>query len=150
MKKLLSMLVVFCVVSSIHAQKQAKDFVINPVMYEQFTQAQIDHYLQTDLAELIRLNYKMTNYAGVSSKMVGGEYQVLGYPEQYAHDGVRVDEEEIIEKGYLNPFLYNFPQDEYKINVFPLHIEGYYVIVMPKVLYEPRVNAQLNEYGLQK
>lgn len=147
MKKTFMLLVAFCFATGIYAQQSIKDLVINPLMYEQFGQTQIEKYMQTDPAELIRLNYKMANYACVAGKMIDGDYQILGSPDQYANPGVQVDEEEIIRNGYLNPFQYQFPQDDYKCNVFPLHHNGYYVFVLPKNIYDERVNAQLHRFG---
>ena len=147
MKKFLLLAMVFCFISGIYAQKTAEDLVVFPEMYEHFGQAQIDQYMQTDLAELIRLNYKMANYAGVAAKLADGDIQTLGNPEAYAKKGVVTDEDAIIAKGWINPFLYDFPQDEYKTNIFPLHHSGYYIIVAPKSEYDAHLNAQLRQFG---
>lgn len=146
MKKTVLLIVAFCFTVGAFAQKQPKDLVINPMLYEQFGKAQIDQYLQNNFAELFRLNFKMTNYALVTSKMMGENYQLLGFPEQYANKGVTTNENDIIEKGWINPFLYSFPQDDRKFNIFPLHQSGYYIIVAPKYEYDEKVNTQLGQF----
>ena len=148
MKKLLLFLILItCIVGS-YAQKSADDLVLHPQIIAQFGQSQINQYKQNNLAELIRLNYKMGNYACVVAKMVDGNYQMLKSPDQYANKGVVTNEEEIIKTGFINPFLYSFPQDDYRTNVFPMHQVGYYIIVAPKYMYEEKVNAQLQQFGL--
>lgn len=138
---------VICFVSNIYAQKKIDDLYIAPEMYEHFGRETIDRYRQTDPAQLARLNYKMINYAMVSSKLPDGDCQMLDNPEAYAKEGVTTDEDAIIGKGWINPFLYDFPQDEYKTNVFPLHHTGFYVFVIAGRDYEARSGAFLRQYG---
>jgi len=148
MKKIILLLAsIFCILGS-YAQKTANDIVIAPQTYQQFGQSTIDQYKQNNLAELIRINYKMLNYACVTAKLTDENYQILGTVEQYANKGVVTNEDEIIKTGFINPFLYSFPQDNYKVNVFSLHHSGYYIFVIPKYVYDERVQAQLRQYGL--
>jgi len=148
MKKIILFVILSICLSGVYAQKSANDLVLHPQMVAQFGQGQINQYKQSNLAELIRLNYKMGNYACVVAKMVDGNYQMLKSPEQYANKGVVTNEDEIIKTGFINPFLYSFPQDDYRTNIFPLHHSGYYIIVAPKFMYEEKVNAQLQQFGL--
>ena len=57
------------------------------------------------------------------------------------------NEDELIKKGYVNPFKWNLPQDTYRYNLFKLRNSEYYVVVMPKVTWEERLNAHLHQYG---
>ena len=91
------------------------------------------------------LNYKMTNFAKVAGKSVEGA-NVLGYIEQYAKSGVRVNEAEMIRTGAINPFDYDLPQDDTKVNAIRLHTPGYYVLVLPKFRYEEEERANLQQY----
>ena len=147
MKKIFALLTVICCVLSGFAQRSMSDYVVSPAMYQQFSQAEVEQYRQTNPAELMRLNYKMNNYALVVAKLFEDNYQNMGFIEQYAQKGVTPNEDEILKNGYLNPFQFDFPQDEYKYNVFQLHHNGYYVVVMPKYLYNERLAAHMAQYG---
>ena len=148
MKKIILFVASFLCIIGSYAQKSADDLVVAPQMYETFGKSTIAQYQQTNLAELIRLNYKMLNYACVVAKLTDENYQMLGNVSQYANKGVVTNEEEIIKTGFINPFLYSFPQDDYKVNFFPLQHKGYYIMVIPKYLFDARVQAQLQQYGL--
>lgn len=145
MKKIFISAVILCLMMTGFAQQQVSDFVLNVRMHEQFSQSEIDHYYHNDFAELFRLNYKMTNYATVTTKLESN-HQVLGPIEKYAKKGVTIDEDYIVATGFINPFNFDFPQDENKVNVFTLHHSGYYVVVLPKGLYNERMEAQLHQY----
>lgn len=147
MKKLTIFLVALtcCIVS--YAQRSVQEFAVSERMYEQFSKTEIEQMRQNDFAQLFKLNFKMNNYAMVSAKLSDENYKIMGPVQQYAKAGVVTNEEQIIRDGYLNPFLYDFPQDDFRVNVFTFSKEGYYVLVIPKIWYDERVKAQLNEYG---
>lgn len=130
-----------------YAQRSVQDFVVNERMYTQFSKTEIEQMRQNDFVQLFKLNYKMNNYAMVSAKLTDENYKIMGSVQQYAKEGVVTNEEQIIRDGYLNPFLYDFPQDDFRVNVFTFSKDGYYVLVIPKVWYNEREKAQLNEYG---
>lgn len=141
--------VMFCFILGLvltgFCQKQKSEFVLNDRMYQVFTQAEIDQMYANDFAKLFCLNYKMTNFAKVAGKSVEGA-NVLGYIEQYAKTGVRVNEAEMIRTGAINPFDYDLPQDDTKVNAIRLHTPGYYVLVLPKFRYEEEERANLQQY----
>lgn len=147
MKKLTIFLVAITCCIACYAQRSVQEFVVNERMYEQFSKTEIEQMRQNDFAQLFKLNFKMNNYAMVSAKLSDENYKIMGSVQQYAKEGVVTNEEQIIRDGYLNPFLYDFPQDDFRVNVFTFSKEGYYVLVIPKIWYNERVNAQLNEYG---
>lgn len=147
MKKIFTLLMAFCCVLCCFAQRSMSEYVVSPAMYQQFSQAEVEQYRQSNPAELLRLNYKMNNYAVVVAKLFEDNYQMMGFIEKYAQQGTTPNEDEIVNKGYLNPFQYNFPQDDYKYNVFQLHRSGFYVVVMPKYLYNERLAAHMAQFG---
>ncbi|MCQ2283602.1 MAG: hypothetical protein MJZ57_01730 [Bacteroidales bacterium] len=145
MKKFILSLMAICCVVVGYSQKRTSDFELNPKMYEQFTQAEINQMMQTDFAQLFKLNYKMTNYALMTTKLPDSNYQMLGGVQKYANPGVVTNESEIASTGFINPFLYSLPQDAYRVNVFTLS-NGCYIMVLPKNTYEEREQAQLSQY----
>lgn len=146
MKKiLLTISVIFCVLASF-AQYQKSDLVLNQNLYKHYSNAEIEQMYQQDFAQLFRLNFKMNSFAMFAKKHPGGNTQNMGYLEKYAKPGVKVDEEEIIRTGWVDPLDFNLPQDEYRINLFTLHKEGYYIFVASRQDYNRVVEAQLNEY----
>ena len=145
MKKIyLLLVVVLCFVGS-YAQTPKSRFVLATRMTEQFSQSEIDRMYQNDFAQLFRLNYKMLNYALITTKLDGMNCQKMNSVDMYAKSGVVVDEKDMIENG-VNPFQFDFPQDEYRYNVFPMHTAGFYVVVLPKVLYDERMEALLSTF----
>lgn len=128
------------------AQSQKSDLVLHPNLSKHFTTAEIEQMYQQDFAQLFRLNFKMNNFAMFAAKEPGGNTQDMGFLEKYAKPGVKVDEDEIIRTGRIDPFDYDLPQDEYRINVFQLHRKGFCIFVASKSDYERVVEAQLNQF----
>lgn len=144
--------VLFCLLISLvmtgfsQVSKLSKsEFVMNDRMHEVFSQSQLDDMYNNDFDVLFRLNYKMNNFARLSTKGVEGANE-MGFIDQYAKKGVSVNEGKIVREGALNPFDFDFPQDEIKYNVFKLHTNGYYVIVPPKARFEADVEANLQQF----
>lgn len=131
------------------AQRQipVSEYVVSPALYDLMTPEQAAQALQDNPSDLIRKNYTINNFALVTSKLWDGNFQQMGMLEQYLPKGTTYVEEEIIEKGYVNPYLWNLPQDDYRYNLFKLRHTGYYVVVMPKTVWEERLNAHLHQYG---
>ena len=125
-------------------QKPKSDFVLDKKMYELYSQAEIDKMYDADFAQLFRMNFKMCNFAVLSTKYPE-DANVLSYLEHYAKPGVVVNEEEIIRNG-VNPFDFNFPQDENRVNVVRLHTSGYYLIIHSKQSYDAMVEANLQQF----
>ena len=80
-------------------------------------------------------------------KLWDANFQEMRMLENYLPKGMAYDEEELIQKGYVNPYKWNLPQEEYRYNLFKLRNSGYYVVVMPKKVWEERLNAHLHQYG---
>jgi len=147
MKKITLVLLAIICATIGYAQRSVQDFVLNERMLEQFSQSEIQQMKQNDFARLFKLNFKMTNYAMVAAKLTDENYKIMGSVQQFAKPGVSTNEAEIIRTGFINPFLYDFPQDDYRVNVFTFGTEGYYVLVIPKSWYDERETAQLKQYG---
>ena len=131
------------------AQKQlpVSEYFVTSQLAEEITAAKVENLRANNPEELIRVNYTMFNYALVTSKLWDGNFQQMGMLEQYLPEGMTYLEEDIIQKGYVNPYKWNLPQDTYRYNLFKLRHKGYYVVVMPKVTWEERLNAHLHQYG---
>lgn len=123
------------------------EYYVTPQLAEEITSAKVEDLRANNPAELIRVNYTMFNYALVVEKLWDGNFQEMGMLEKYLPDGMTYLEEDIIQKGYVNPYKWNLPQDTYRYNLFKLRRSGYYVIVLPKVTFEERLNAHLHQYG---
>jgi len=149
MKKTILTMMMMGVMLFSFAQRQipVSEYVVSPALYEELTQSQVEQMLASNPAELIRMNYTMNNYALVIGKLWDGNFQQMGMLEEYLPKGMTYTEEDLIQKGYVNPFKWNLPQDEYRYNLFKLRHEGYYVVVMPKSVWNERLNAHLNQYG---
>jgi hypothetical protein len=93
------------------------------------------------------MNYCLINTAVVTSKLWDGNIMQMGTLEQYLPQGVSYVEEDIIQKGYVDPYVWNLPQDDYRYTAFKLRRNGWYVVVLPKTVLEQRVQAQLNSYS---
>lgn len=146
MKKMLVMAVMLgLLITNLSAQMNKNDLILVPMMNEQFSSTELEQYRQNDFAKLFELNYRMINYATVCTKLPTDNYQIVGNLEKYALAGVTVNEEDILQNG-INPFLFNLPQDNVRYNVFPMRKNGYYVLVLPKRLYDERMNANLQNY----
>ena len=123
------------------------EYFVTPQLAEEITSAKVEDLRANDPAELIRVNYTMFNYALVTTKLWDGNFQQMGMLEDYLPKGMTYLEEDIIQKGYVNPYKWNLPQDPYRYNLFKLRHSGYYVIVLPKTTFEERLNAHLHQYG---
>lgn len=128
-------------------QRPVSEYYVTPQLAEEITAAKVEDLRANNPEELLRVNYTMFNYALVTSKLWDGNFQQMGMLEQYLPEGMTYLEEDIIQKGYVNPYKWNLPQDTYRYNLFKLRHEGYYVVVMPKVTWEERLNAHLHQYG---
>lgn len=131
------------------AQRQMllSEYNVTPQLAEEITAAKVADLRANNPAELLRVNYTMFNFAVVTTKLWDGNFQQMGMLEQYLPEGTTYLEEDIIQKGYVNPYKWNLPQDMYRYNVYKLRRSGYYVIVMPKVTWDERLNAHLQQYG---
>lgn len=138
--------VIFCVLTGF-AQYQKSDLILSQDLYKHYSQAEIEQMYQQDFAQLFRLNFKMNSFAMFAKKHPGGNTQNMGYLEKYAKPGVKVDEEEIIRRGWVDPLDFDLPQDESLINIFTLHKEGYYIFVASRQDYDRVVEANLNQYA---
>ena len=123
------------------------EYYVTPQLAEEITSAKVEELRANNPAELVRVNYTMFNYALVVSKLWDGNFQEMGMLEKYLPEGMTYLEEDIIQKGYVNSYKWNLPQDTYRYNLFKLRRSGYYVIVLPKVTWEERLNAHLHQYG---
>lgn len=126
-------------------QKPKSDFVLDKKMYQIFSQTEIENMYDNDFAKLFRMNFKMVNFAMLSTKYEDGA-DVVGYLEEYANPGVKVDEAKIIREGCLNPYDFTFPQSANKVTVVQMHTPGYCINIHSKYEYESREQASLNQY----
>ena len=124
--------------------KPKSEFVLDKKMYAVLSESEINNMYDNDFAQLFRMNFKMVNFAMVSTKYEEGAV-VAGYLEEYAKPGVRVDEEQIIRAG-VNPFDFTFPQDQNRVTVIKLHKSGYYLTILSKYEYESREQASLKMF----
>ena len=122
-------------------------YYVAPEFTEEFGASKVEDLRANQPAELVRMHYTMFNYALVIGKLWDGNFQQMGMLEQYLPKGMAYNEDELIKKGYVNPFKWNLPQDTYRYNLFKLRNSEYYVVVMPKVTWEERLNAHLHQYG---
>lgn len=125
-------------------QKSKSDFVLDGKMYDLYSQAEIDKMFDSDFAQLFRTNFKMCHFAEVNTKY-SEDANVLSYLEHYAKPGVVVNEADIIRNG-VNPFDFNFPQDEARENVIRMHTPGYYLIIHTKKRFETDMEANLQQF----
>lgn len=147
MKKiLLTISVIFCVLTSF-AQYQKSDLMLNQNLYKHYSNAEIEQMYQQDFARLFRLNFRMTNYALFAAKMPAVNSQNMGFLDKYAKPGIKVDEDEIIRTGQIDPEDFNLPQDKVLVNIFPLHRAGYYVYVLSKSDYDNYMETQLSQFA---
>ncbi len=125
--------------------KPKSEFVLDKNMYSVLSESQINDMYDNDFDQLFRMNFKMVNFAMVSTKYDEGAV-VAGYLEEYAKPGVRVDEEQVIRTGAVNPFNFNLPQDDRRVTVVKLHKPGYYITIHSKYEYESREQETLNTF----
>ena len=125
--------------------KPKSDFVLDKKMYSVLSESEINDMYDNDFAQLFRMNFKMANFAMLHTKCPE-EANVIGYLEQYANEGVTVDEAKIIREGSLNPFDFTFPQSANNANVVRLHTSGYYILIQSKYEYENREQAALKQF----
>jgi hypothetical protein len=131
------------------AQRQLpmSEYVVSQDLMQKLTPAKVEQMRLENPAELIRMNYTLNNAAVVVPKLWDGNLQQMGTLEQYLPEGVAYLEEDLIQKGYVDPYIWNLPQDDYRYNVFKLRRNGWYVVVLPKTVLEERVQAQLKSYS---
>lgn len=147
-KTVLTMMVMSLVLIGFSQQRHesVNDFYFSPQLSEEITAAKVADLKANNPKELVRINYTMFNFAQVIDKLWDGNFQQMGMLEDYLPEGMTYVEEEIINKRYVNPYKWNLPQDTYRYNLFKLRHSGYYVVVMPKVTWEERLNAHLNQF----
>lgn len=131
-------------------QLSMSEYVVSPELTEYLSPAGVEQLRASDPAELIRKNYTITNMYMVVTKLFDGNLQDKGYLNQYVPNGVSYNEDEIISNGFINPYLWNLPQDEYRVNVYKLQRSGYYVLVTPANVMRERIDAQLQQYNIHK
>ena len=148
MKKAVLMMVMMGLVLVGFSQRQLpmSEYVVSDALYTELSASQVEQMRSDNPAELIRMNYTMMNKAVVVFKLWDGNFQQMGSLEQYLPAGMTYLEEEIIQKGIVNPYKWNLPQDDYRYNVFKLRRNRAYVVVLPKTVLEERIQAQLKSY----
>lgn len=127
-------------------QLPMSEYYVSPDLYEVMTPAQVEQLRANDPAELIRMNYTMINCIKVANKPVDANSQDMGYLRQFVPEGVQYDENEIIERGFLNPFLWKLPQDENRYNIYKLNRSGWFVVVNPASVMRERIAAHCQMY----
>lgn len=128
-------------------QQPMSKYVVSQDLIQKLSSEKVEQMRSENPAELIRMNYCLINTAVVISKLWDGNIMQMGTLEQYLPQGVSYVEEDIIQKGYVDPYIWNLPQDDYRYTAFKLRRNGWYVVVLPKTLLEQRVQAQLNSYS---
>ena len=128
-------------------QQPMSKYVVSQDLIQKLSSEKVEQMRSENPAELIRMNYCLINTAVVTSKLWDGNIMQMGTLEQYLPQGVSYVEEDIIQKGYVDPYIWNLPQDDYRYTAFKLRRNGWYVVVLPKTLLEQRVQAQLNSYS---
>lgn len=128
-------------------QQPMSKYVVSQDLIQKLSYEQVEQMRSENPAELIRMNYCLINTAVVTSKLWDGNILQMGTLEQYLPQGVSYVEEDIIQKGYVDPYVWNLPQDDYRYTAFKLRRNGWYVVVLPKTVLEQRVQAQLNSYS---
>lgn len=123
------------------------EYVVSQHLIQKLSSAQVEQMRSENPAELIRMNYTLTNKAVVVQKLWDGNFLQMGTLEQYLPEGMTYLEEEIIQNSFVDPYVWNLPQDEYRYTLFKLRRNGWYVIVVPGKDFEERVQAQLNSYS---
>lgn len=149
MKKIVMTMLLMSVMLIGFSQRQVpvSKYVVSQDLTEKLTSARVEQMRTEDPAGLIRMNYTLINNAVVVSKLWDGNFQQMGTLEQYLPSGQSYTEESIIQKGYVDTYVWNLPQDDYRYNVYKLRRNGWYVVVLPKTVLEQRVQAQLNLYS---
>lgn len=149
MKKIVMTMLLMSVMLVGFSQRQVpvSKYVVSQDLTEKLTSARVEQMRTEDPAGLIRMNYTLINSAVVVSKLWDGNFQQMGTLEQYLPSGQSYTEESIIQKGYVDTYVWNLPQDDYRYNVYKLRRNGWYVVVLPKTVLEQRVQAQLNLYS---
>lgn len=149
MKKIVMTMLLMSVMLIVFSQRQVpvSKYVVSQDLTEKLTSARVEQMRTEDPAGLIRMNYTLINNAVVVSKLWDGNFQQMGTLEQYLPSGQSYTEESIIQKGYVDTYVWNLPQDDYRYNVYKLRRNGWYVVVLPKTVLEQRVQAQLNLYS---
>ena len=149
MKKIVMTMLLMSVMLIGFSQRQVpvSKYVVSQDLTEKLTSARVEQMRTEDPAGLIRMNYTLTNAAVVVSKLWDGNFQQMGTLDQYLSSGQSYAEESIIQKGYVDNYVWNLPQDDYRYNVYKLRRNGWYVVVLPKTVLEQRVQAQLNLYS---
>lgn len=128
-------------------QQPMSEYVVSQDLMQKLSPAKVEQMRSENPAELIRMNYTLLNKAVVVSKLWDGNLQQMGTLEQYLPKGVSYLEEDIIQHGFVDPYIWDLPQDDYRYNVFKLRRSGWYVVVLPKTVLEERVQAQLKSYS---
>lgn len=126
-----------------------QDFVVSDALREHLSNAQIESMRAENPAQLIMMDRTSYAYSLVVNKLWEEDFNQMGYLEDYLPKGMSYSEDEIIDKGYVNPYIWKLPQDNTKYNLFKMRKNGYYVVVMPKEELEKRIEAQLKQYGLK-
>ena len=149
MKKTIVTMVMMCALLVSFAQQKIpfSQYYVDPKFAGEIAPVSVEDLRANNPAELVRMHYTMFNYALVIEKLWDANFQQMGMLENYLPKGMAYVEEELIQKGYVNPYKWNLPQDEYRYNLFKLRHSGYYVVVMPKTVWEERLNAHLHQFG---
>jgi hypothetical protein len=147
-KTVLTMMMMGLMLIGFSQQRQLpmSEYVVSQDLIQKLSPAKVEQMRSENPAELMRMNYTLNNLAIVTSKLWDGNFQQMGTLEQYLPEGMTYQEEDLIMKGYVDPYIWNLPQDDYRYNVYKLRRSGYYVVVIPKVTWEERLNAHINQF----
>lgn len=151
-KTVLTMMMMGVMLIGFAQQRQLpmSEYVVSKELNEYLTPAKVEQMRANQPAELIRMNYIMLNGAKLITKELGGNTKDMGYLKDYTPAGVVYNEAEILDKSWINPFLWNLPQDQYRTNIFKLKNSDYFIMVLPTSVMEERINAQMQQYGVHK
>lgn len=131
-------------------QLPMSEYVVSKELMDYLTPAKVEQMRANQPAELIRMNYIMLNGAKLVTKEIGGNTHDMGYLKDYTPAGVVYNEAEILAKSWLNPFVWNLPQDQYRTNIFKLKNSDYFIVVLPSSVMNERIYAQMQQFGVHK
>ena len=139
-KTLLTMMMMgLMLITFAQRQQPMSEYAVSQDLIQKLSPAKVEQMRLENPAELIRMNYTLINKAVVVGKLWDGNLKHMGMLEDYLPKGMTYLEEDIIKNGYVDPYIWNLPQEDYRYNVFKLRRNGWYVVVLPKTVLEERV-----------
>lgn len=149
MEKVITLSISILLTLGCFAQRQELPFIIDPLLNEVYSEAEINDMKVNNPQKLFIENYNISEFCYVIDKLPApeGEYIDKGELKTAVKKGQVCDYSQIIANKCVNRYNYNLEQNINRPVVYHLGNTGYYLVVHSSYHFEALKQARLEQYG---